>query len=510
MRGCGGPQDQQGTDSPSEVVASVGKVQITRQMLDQASQGANSAQQQFATQGKQLADLIDAATAVELAQQQGIQFDKATLIQSTLDAVVADMKRKLGMPPTATEKDVADMYKKLTGQEFSGELAKTRQQVEKAAETEQGLASMKMSAAPNALIKRAAGNGTASEEEIAQQLAKFKLQYMAFGRAADGKPRAEKALDALKAGGSFETVGTKFAEKPGAQTETLTGSQIYGNPAMRPLLTLQPGHTSQIIEDFSGPSIYKLLEKTPASAKDLAAKRAETSKMLSETNAAAKVQQEIEKAAATSVKWGNEGYHALYDLMAVETDFNLSAHERSERAKKIIDRALGLTGDPRSADVAVATAYLALGDIPASTDNQQTRIRVLEAFTQQFPEIDAKTNLVAAYIEAKDKSHIGPALIDVAQSNSVHTDDKGKTDWLRINGLKDQALKAGLIEPADAQAVEAAHKEWAQQYAQEQAFKAQQAAEQKRIDEENRPKPDAPKKPAPGGKDKAGAGAKGK
>lgn len=510
MRGCGGPQNQQGTEAPSEIVATVGKVQITRQMLENASQGATSAQQQFATQGRQLSDLIDGATALELATQRGIQFDKPTLIQSTLDAVVADMKRQLGMPPTATEKDVADMYKKLTGQEFSAELAKTRTQVEQAAGTEQGLDAMKMRAAPNALIKLAAKSGSASDEEVAQQLAKFKLQYMAFGRAADGKSRAEKALAELKSGGSFESVATKFAEKPGAQTETLTGSQIYGNPAMRSLLKLKTGQTSEIIEDFSGPSLYKVLDRVRPSAKDLAAKKTETAKTLTETNAAVKVQEDIEKAAATAVKWDNQGYKALYDLMTVETDFNLSAHERSERVKKIIDQALGLTGDPRSADVAIATAYLALGDIPASTDNLQTRIRVLEAFTQQFPEIDAKTNLVSAYVEAKDKSHIGPTLIDVAQSNSVHTDDKGKTDWLRINGLKDQALKAGLIEAADVKAIDAAFKEWRQQYAQEQAFKAQQEAEQKRIDAENHPKPDAPKKPTPSGKDKAGAGAKGK
>ncbi len=548
-KSCGGAntnnaEDRQGrtvvTAGPLKVsslsIDNVAEQQIQQQMasiaeqfkgnMDMARQLFDTPQMRFGSKTQALERFINEGLALKLAQAQGIDLSddsvKKQIVQAATQSYHDTLMQQGKLKPGASQLEFETAFKDASKRNFSDQIKDITTELDKRL-SGTGKEEVEASVVLPMLIERYKAKFQPTDDQLKKTYDTYTVKRITINSAsaAEGAPaKAEKVLKEIKSGLAFEQAMQKYSNEPPPPgkkladvTTDVAGASIALDPQLKLLESLKPGEVSGVAETTAGTVIYKLIKKTSTVPKTFEQDKARLRNDYARQEAQKQVGEDIKKLdTPENVKWESDGYHVLHDLARLQDSAN-TAPDKDKQMLALVDRALSAQSDPVGADVAISVAKAAMDAAwaSASADAKKTlqpkRIEVLTAYATHMPDVRTKIELVDALLEAKDPQ-AGPALIDAAQTNSVHTDSQGQGAWSSIQGDKLKMTHLGLLKLEEVKQIDDLFAQWTKDYKAQQALDAERAAEQKKLELENTPKAPAPKKPAPKPEAKKPAGKK--
>lgn len=514
FRGCGQSQNQAEDQPVSPTIASVGDFHVTKQMTEASDPGPLEGKDRLRTEGQMLNSAIQRGLALTMAKKQGVDLSDAIVKQAVVKAELDTMRQTLEqqgkLRPGASEQEFEDAFKSMAGRS----LIDARKQLEKSiSEKLGGTASDKAEAqasiAGQLLAQKIKSRYMPSESEIQNQFDTYTMKALTLPPDKAGPTailaKMKKVQAEIKAGATFESEMDKYLPKPADKKKKASensfpvrADMLNMYPFLAGIKKLKAGEVSDIVTTPGGPMMYKLVNHKLDLPKDYAAQKATLMDQKALENASKAIQEDVKKLdTADNVKWNSEGFHVLHDYIALDSgppDAN-----KNKQLRSLIDRALKVGNDPVGGEAAAATARLSLDQavigLPAA-EADKLKTDVLAYYAQTFPEIPAKLDLAEAYIGAKDAANASTALVNAADSNSIRTDDEGKTNWERIQKDIKKAQDAKLLTPEQLQNLDKLYSDWLKNYSDIKSAEAKQKLEEQKRDEELKKQGTAPSAPS--------------
>lgn len=510
-RGCGSDRETNPElERQLSTIAEIGGFRVTRQMVDAA---VEQQMQQYAgidlpssfktrIQASAMMRFLTNGLALKLAKEKGIDFSDDDIrrqqIQGATEQLRQNLIRKQKLAPNATEQEFEAAYKAMTGKSLAEERKKAEQQITELLKNPDEKEGLKGDLAFAALVDKEKSRFPAKEEDVKNSFVKYRLKVIDVDPKKAGKDgalaKAKSILAEIKGGLSFEAAMDKYSSRPAAKGKKVsdeimdyTQSMMEGNAAMKPLLGLKVGETSDAIAGFAGAaSIYKLVDKKVDLPKDYDKQKAKLLDDRSRSDAAKSITDEINKLDKPEiVKWTNEGFHVLHDFAKLQNP--TPGSDRSKQLSDIVNRALKAQDSPQDADIAAATAMIALPELEATLPPKEAlplKAKVLAAYVQHSPEVDVVIQLTETYIALGDADNTAAKLRQAADMNSVRVDEAGRANWTIIQKDQKTALAKKLITQDDVAFLDKAYKDWQAQYAEQKKAAAELEAERKKTEEE--------------------------
>lgn len=502
----------------------IGDVPVTPQQIDQqmqqqlaqSSMGAQGLDPRM--QGYVLTGIVEqtirSAANLIVAQHLGVDMSDAGItkyITQEIDEETAKQRQQFiaagQLKPDATDAQFEAEFKKQpfadgkTSAEMKADILKKLPEVLADPARKQALISQNAQGMALAAIK---AKSTVTNEEIKSSYDTDDLQRVLFPlvgkKQADVEALAKSVLEQIKSNKlTFPQAMDRYnapppsKAKPSSIVDHLGVSDIRANTALKPLLNLKPGETSEILTLPEGLAIYRLLgvkNNAPADFdKNIAKYRDDYLTKI----ATADLNKQVDDVVNSDVvKFPMPGYKALYDLSQLNKDFGLMQSNPAayqDKARAVADEARKAVGDKELADDSAATVawYAAFDGIYNQAKDKaplrQERIDVLEAVLKTSESFGTRMELVQLGIDTKNADLASMNLIDAARSN-VQYDVQGEQQFRDVNSKLDALKAAKLITPDQVTEVENIQNQWRTDKAAndkaEKEAKAAQAAEAKK------------------------------
>ncbi len=461
----------------------------------------------------ELKQALDQAAALTLAQRAGIRFtdEEILVLQSQLtENAIQEQRLQLSasgqLKPGASEKDFAEIYKKLNGRTPDDVRLVSTADLKKRLGDKAERAQIASLAAGPLLLNLEKSRLTATDDLVKASYNTFTVKRILIGAkafpSADPKVLAAKILADLKGSLTFEQAMDKYSvdtpqpkKKISESSSVFTASQIDNQPELKPLLNLKVGDVSEAISLPEGLALYKLVNVKTDLPKDYEIQKAKYKDEFLTRQAGQVVSEQIKKLVNSSeVSWKSPGYQALMLYVKYEQDARTmdaatrmsQAQAVADAAKKAIDSTQGY--DQRAAILArfaaIDAVYKTPGADTASLRDQ--RIDSLMGYLNGAESFSVRMDLVDLYTQKKDSENAFLNLIAAAQAN-ISYDRTGQAHFADVAG-KVTALKAsGLLVGKQEESILKEQERWKKEkvaFDLEQADRTAQEAKDRKAAEE--------------------------
>jgi hypothetical protein len=172
----------------------------------------------------------------------------------------------------------------------------------------------------NALATAYAARVTVTEEELKATFDQFNFNRLVISPSldpgADTTEQAEKAREELAGGASFASVYRKYSGDEGDAPTSFPMNRrtLEGNTNLTELLELAPGEVSQVISDFSGPTIYQLISVENEIPENFEENKETLMANLRTTKGNAQLTKEVDELSdPTLITWSSDAVQVLYE-----------------------------------------------------------------------------------------------------------------------------------------------------------------------------------------------------
>ncbi len=258
----------------------------------------------------------------------------------------------------------------------------------------------------NALATAYAARVTVTEEELKATFDQFNFNRLVISPSldpgADTTEQAEAAREELAGGASFASVYRKYSGDEGDAPTSFPMNRrtLEANENFAELLELAPNEVSQVINDFSGPTIYQLISVENEIPENFEENKETLMANLRTTKGNAQLTKEVDELSDPGqITWGSAGVQVLYEgLNALNEDPDnakmLDLLERAAAARVndiFLDKALAClryelyTALSRTLSATESIALdeqkeVILGDVLAYIESLQIRIELSDHF----------------------------------------------------------------------------------------------------------------------------------
>lgn len=364
------------------------------------------------------------------------------------------------------------------------------------------------------------GRVTTSDEEVKSSFDELMVRRLGFAEPgmepADLRARADEAIAALQAGRSFDDVAREFAPNMPESPIPLRRSIVETSPSLKPVLELQPGEHTGLLEDFGQPVIFKLVEVRPNPPADFEERKEQYTQQFKTQRAMATLIEERRKILdSDQVVWESNGFRAVYSMMRFAEEGGGDAQERW----LAFYEELGTVQDP--APIVIVPLALARHFAfeqyfrtlsPAErTERLEMRAESLASALEFTESPAARLRMFDIMLELQNAEMALDSLRIAAESNMDFT-EVGEQLNADISARAETAQTRGLFTPEMVATLEQEFARWAEEKAEFDTAQAELRAEEERArreaEEEMRLEDEAARREAAAEAEKAAEGAK--
>jgi hypothetical protein len=342
-----------------------------------------------------------------------------------------------------------------------------------------------------------------SEQEVRQSFDMLNFRRILISTrgktAQEAQAEAEKVLQEVRGGTDFKQAMDRHSQdvpqqegKVSENTVSLARIDLEANPTMQPLMQLEPNGISGVIDVPEGKAIYQLIDVKSDAPADFDEQKDRYRREYLDRFARQRLQREIEQITkGGGFDWQLKGFKALYDFGMVMTE--ATPGDQATRMRAIADEAKAAADSNNFAEqrVALVTWYAAVDELwTQATDKQPLRAErkdVLEAILQNMESFEARMKLVEVAIEENDGSAAFLNLNQAARTNVTY-DPTAEQRWREVNERIEQLKAQNLLTDEQESGLREVQERWRTEKAEaeriEQEIRAQQEAEQRRLQEE--------------------------
>ena len=514
------------------VIAEFGGVKITSADLEaktleigQQFGGAQlPAEFQIMMDGQGLSQLLDQAALTEIAKQEGVKLDDASVL-SAFDTEIVNEKKRIrqqlvGMGKLkdgATDEEFAKAFKEVSGgQDLDAQITEARKTLSdqlKDAEKRDGLLAK---LAPTLLQIQLRPKVSVTDQDVTTYITEFTAKRIVFLDSKEpgkSEERAKKVLAEVRGGLSFDDAINKYSDEPAEpnkkksdKTVLVSGAQIDFAAENKAIAALKVGDVSEPVKNFDGYSIVKLISSTPKPPKDFDKQKEQIKGEIERARLASMIREKVDAfKKSNKPRFALKGYETLYDFTALATD---NSDPKTVQAKRdeVLKRALEIA-KAKGPDQGVA-AMVYYSGIKQKANNPEipraTILPELELSTKLMIEVkdspELHLDLADLYKEMKKGTEAGEQLLAAARLNTKF-DPSGQALFQAIATKIGEFKTDKLITDAVAATIDKEQNRWREENkkieaerakAEEAEKKAREAAEKEQKDYEAAQK----KKPA--------------
>jgi hypothetical protein len=390
----------------------------------------------FEVTSSSLSLVVDQQVQLQMAKQKGLTVDDETILAAISDALDNEitqirMQAVTGgdLKENATEAEFQEWFEKNVGSSTSeykkSRIDLMREELKKpyVRQAEAGRYAF------TELQEKYFNEATATDEEIKRSFDKLMVLKLTFDNVetplAEREAQAKKALAEIKGGADFATVQTKYMKNPVNEPAGLLRSDVEADPAKRPLASLKPGQTSEVLMEFGVPTIYKLLEVKSEAPTDIETNRDVYGQTVRREKAGKALQVDFDKARdAAKIEWESESFKAIFDVFETQTDDSLSDEQKKQVYLDVMAQGEAPADDPAGPKANVLAKYAAMKRVETmlTADERKERLQdfamIIAATLDQYESTDLRLKLVDIYSEAGDYEQAAAELLLVAQYNT--------------------------------------------------------------------------------------------
>ncbi|MCH8978087.1 MAG: hypothetical protein IH945_02450 [Armatimonadetes bacterium] len=405
--------------------------------------------------------LVRTSVVGSLARSRGVTVDDAGALAMRGQQLDDDIRRFRAQAvidgdllPDATEQEFQDHFLATVGRsasEFKQErLDDFRTHLDHPEEREVLLAQ----SSGNALSRSFYSSTSVTEDEVRRSYETLSLQVISFDdlemSLEQRRAEAEKAMEELDGGASFDAVMRKYMEIPVTEPVEYSRRVIDGDEQLEPLNGLELGQNDRILLNFGTvPTIYRLAEVKSDLPEDFDANMDSYSDQLRAEKSGLALEQAImDGIASAEIKWSSPGYEAIYNLSTAPRNPDLSEEEVEAYVKQVIDTTFARNEDPGGPNPAVLARYVAMEQLldRLSEDERKemlkARVEVILEVLIVMESVSLRLTLVDLYGEQELREDQAAALLMAAERN-------GGIDLHNQNYFNQINEKLALMEAAD-------------------------------------------------------------
>jgi hypothetical protein len=517
----GNAMQDRGQTEGGPIAVQIGEVKIP------AADVERQAQQMLAMSGPSGADLKTTARTIAQVIDQQIQTAAAEawarevgadtsdeairkFVDAQVEKIITEARQQYidtkKLKPNSTQKEFDELFKKERGQTPEDFRKSAKANIEQSLSDPAAKQALIGQIAPQLASEKLKATMNPSEAEVKAKYNTLTLKRVFVSSAS--KPAAEvdkqiqKAVAELKAGAKIEDVMNRYSNDlpPGKDKKvsdvvtTLSAGELEFQPQLEPLMKLQSGEVSEVIEMPGGKAVYKLISVKNTAPADFA----KNFQKYKDEFVTGKVMQEMRKkvegiSKSDAVKLPLPGYKALYDYSKASTDMQLmmSPDAFTKRMRELADAAktASTDADPSDDNAAMLAWYSAVDDLwtrkPSDTTLREERVEAIQAVLQQSESFKARMDLADMAIEMKNADLALQAMLDAARMNNSY-DATGDQQFRDIQSRLGKMKSSKLITNEQAAPIEAEQARWRKEKAEnekaEKEMKSQQSAEKKSAD----------------------------
>ncbi len=505
------------------LIATIGSYQITepevdekyqqiKQMFARWQEGSNPIQE-TEIRAHVLTSLIDQGLTRLVAEQHGVKFTDDQIIgevEQELAKSINQFKVQLTLEgklkPNSTQKDFEEFFKKQTGKDISTFKKDQIELVKKEIKKPAAKASIEAKLAKEALVKKLAAKIPVEETAVKQSYNTLILKEILFSSSAKvnetAKSRAEKTLQEIKSGLSFEDAmkkygGTTAIEKTAPYPITYIQSK---KDTLGPLISLKPGEVSPPIASGPNYALYKLVKVENNLPKDFDQKKAEYFKKYIDTMAAEKIQEDLKRVKEEHlVKWNSPGYEVLYDYiqtMLHPGQIAQKAEELNKKFEELAKKAELAQSSSVGSKTAVLTRYSIIENLWMRSNPDQRKKLITQKISaintlltkEKVESVELRLDLTKLYLDQKDPGASIELVLAAEYNNSFGP--AGQMIHQRIADLLNKLEAAKLINQIDIKKVKDSQARWEKEKVDFEAYQEEQRkkeeAEKKKVEQEQK------------------------
>lgn len=488
------------------LIASVGDKSLSVRQYQDALQLASqqfgrtfgSAQFDFAIKSDVLDAQISSLVMLAIAESRGVAVtDEDVLGSIDQDIEMQRLQIRMQMEqdgrlqPGATEQE----FQQIAGEELrrmEENITSQRVQVATRLETDPGFRQFAYGTVVRPkLLENIARNLPVSQEDIIRNMDNFVIRRLSFAdpelTTEQNRERANQAKQELDGGADFVATMEKFMPDQPTDTLQFPRSSIRNNPTLEPILEIQPGQHSGVI-DAGVPTIYQLVRVEENVPEDFEDNLEFFRSQYASQEANAVLQREIDdNLAGQGITWHIESYRIAFELNRYLRNESMEASEEENKARflELANEARAIYLDTgEELDMAALTYYVAFDSYysflseeeRADPDVVEQRIESLEAARYVMPDVDIEIDLAQLYMDRGDTAEAGARIIEAALAN-MDFQIMNENHHQRISEFINTAEAAGSLDPEDIAKVREELQRWARE-------KAEYDREMREFDEE--------------------------
>lgn len=286
-----------------------------------------------------------------------------------------------------------------------------------------------------------------TEEQVLRDYDELSLKRVYLSEASnkgkDLKAEAAKILAEIKGGTTFEQAMDKYSnDAPTTPKERVSKNELkYGttmlldDPRLNSLASLKKGDVSNVLDEFGGVAIYKVVDVKRNLPKDWDKNKAQLIEQAKQSRVIREVQKAVEAMQKQDrVVWKSAGYRVAYEFQRLGSDPSVAsdAAKLKERQRELLaDAETAIEKDPVGSNVAKLVRFVIYESAyaQATADEKKTMLDKRVEYAKALPQFEDKPGLqlqvVDMYVEAGDKENAGSTLLEAARANT-DTSDAGK------------------------------------------------------------------------------------
>ena len=483
---CNGPATSSTPQQVGTPIATIGKYSATdaevNGLAGQQRQQSSSPADQANAYASSLGNVIDHVAQLQLAYEHGIEMDddkaKAaipSLWSQQLDAKKQSLISDGKLKPNATEKEFQDAFKTANGISLEDDRKDWESQFDAVLTDPVRHNLVLAEIAFQSLREKYVQDSQVTEMDLRNSYNTYSVQHIGFeGKTgAEGKALAQKALDDIKGGMSFEDAIKKYNTskvqpgKKATDTTEIMAQFFQFIPQLKPLGSLKEGEVSPPIEMPTSTSIYKVIKIKQTLPPDYDKNKLQLMTDMKKAAAQTKMKEDLDAIkSADRVQWKNPAYKLAYDYGQIQADFSAAPDQKQARYKDVQDRASAMLSrggtDTRVVALILYAANEALYQPATAAEKKKmapVRITALQAALSQTEDPALHVELADLLLGSGRAKEAVEELKKGAETNTSLSPEAQKV----YNGLVselDKLKEQKKIEDPDAKAIQDKLDEW--------------------------------------------------
>lgn len=435
-----------------------------------------------------LTQIINQRVLRQIATENNITLSDQDLLDSVRDQIEASVtqyKLQLQLTQEMSPEEAEEAFTEEVGKSAQQFVADQMTQIEEDIQVPEQRKQMELAVLSQAVQEKFIEQVSFSEEDLKKSYDTYTFEEVAFDSSTlpldDLRAEAEKAREELVSGADPEAVRKKYTPNSTRKETEYTYDMMEGNPSFEPLLSLEPGEVSEVLDPLGFPAVFKLKEVTNELPEGFEENKENIIQGRRQQLASEAFTKEVnDKSKALNIDWNDNGLEMIWKIRTALTDPEVGQGDALQaKMQELYDEATSLPDEGTSPQYQALASFILADNIlmvsdPANNDDAVSRWQ--DAVNNVLVYYDSVPFRLALYEQFNREEMVDEAymhLSEAASANIGNYEAEGQGFYARMVSTVETARAANTFTEEQFTRLDELLKEWQEGKAEYDEFQSE-------------------------------------